>query len=224
MKKKITLAVSLIIFAISLTFLISNWKSCSLQTVDQKTQLILELKDRVFSLEQENKAYQTETTGALEMEGYYKEKYHDFAKFDTIFEYVYFSCDSVIITKEIENKINQSLQNENELLKLTILQNRSKEISNLAAISHEFTEKTANYVFRKPETRYKLSILAGYGFRSDLSDFKPVQVYNVGLGYSVNKRLGVGLMGDFAPRGLKKYSSENNSIGISLFLKYNFNN
>lgn len=225
MKQRLILIGAIAIIGLIL-YLVLNLKSCDTsdeKQPDDKREVISNLIAKNDSLHMENLIIESEALEIYERKEYYKRKFNNFKSLDTIFKYIFLDSDTVEITNEIENKINAVLLKENELLKLKILKNKSIEQSNLAAISHELTEKAVLNSFHKKQVRYKYSFLLGYGIRSDLSDLKPIQGYNIGLSYDFNKRIGVGLLGTFEPKGLKYFTIDENNVGFNILLKYNFN-
>lgn len=225
MKQRLILIGAITLIGLIL-YLVLNLKGCNTSEVkqpDDKREVISNLMSQNDSLHYENLLHEAEVLEIYERKEYYKRKFNNFKSLDTIFKYIFLDSDTVEITHEIENKINAALVQENELLKLKILQNKSIEQSNLAAISHELTEKAVINSFHQKKVRYKYSFLLGYALRSDLSDFKQIQGYNIGLSYDVTKRVGIGLLGTFEPKGLKHFTSDKNNVGVNLILKYNFN-
>ncbi len=225
MKQRIILIGAIAILGLIL-YLVLGVKGCDTSEVKQPNdnrEVIRALMTQNDSLQMENLLHEAEVLEIYDRKEYYKRKFNGFKSLDTVFKYVFLDSDTVEITREIENKINAALFQENELLKLRILQNKSIEQSNLAAISHELTETAVLNSFQKKEVRYKYTFLLGYSMRSDLNDLKPIQGYSVGLSYDITKRLGVGLLGTFEPKGLKYYTSDKNNVGVNLILEYNFN-
>lgn len=196
-----------------------EWKNTTTEIVKEETtkvNMINLLIEKVDSLTAENVNYEIELKEILQRKNHYKGKFHNFKLLPPIIKTVYMDADTIEITKEIESKVNSELVAEIEMLKITIEQMKTKKSSELFDISEKLILQAVYNTHReKPKKPYKFSLLAGYGFRSDLRTFKPYQVYNVGFSYNVSPRLGISLITDFAPA---------ESIGLNVFLKYNYNN
>jgi hypothetical protein len=219
MNKKIEISI-IILFSLCGLFLLSRVNCNEEKTVkqivkeeDSKAELIEQLIKKVDELSIENASYKSEVEDIQERKDYYKKQFQNFELLDTVYKTVFFNCDTVEITREIQSEVNKELIVEIQSLKRGIKQMKSKHISDLSTIAHEFTEKTVKDVYKTPVVRYKFSIVGGYGVQSDLKRFNPSYFYNAGLTYDFNKKIGIGTIGGFN----KDYAN------ISIILKYNFN-